>query len=454
MSVAASGASQSSGPSFPLADRYRIVARVGLGGTAIVYRCVDLHTERIVAVKVLRTNGPLIPEAAQRFRREALLAATLSDPHIVRVLDFGYTVPPAISTRTAWSDDSDQPVPYLAMEYVYGSTLKALVRERGPLPLEWVWTLGEQLCGALSAAHAAGVVHRDVKPQNVLMLDSRLELLVKLTDFGIARQMGNDLTTLTATGQVIGTPDYLSPEQVIGEQGGALSDLYALGVVLFELITGRLPFEAETPLAAASKRMMVDPPPLTRFRPDVPSAVQEVVLAALRRDPAERYTDARSFAQALRWSRERSPAQPATERGSWLLAQRRRPLAAIAESAQAAGAAVRADQRLTDAGRPEVADGVAGEGVGEHEDRSEELQSTVLRVVPLAPGLEPTEAVVAEDTPGAEPAPRSPASATEPAPIAQQQQQEQLWDDTAASPEASLPLQSPPPEPGPELSAN
>lgn len=381
MSAAARGTSQGSSSSFPLADRYRIIARVGLGGTAIVYRCVDLHTDRIVAVKVLRSNGPLIPEAAQRFRREALLAATLSNPHIARVLDFGYTVPPAVSPRPSWSDETDQPVPYLAMEYVYGSTLKALVRERGPLPLEWVWTIGVQLCGALTAAHAAGVVHRDVKPQNVLMVDSRLELLAKLTDFGIARQMGSDLTTLTATGQVIGTPDYLSPEQVIGEQGGALSDLYALGVVLYELITGRLPFEAETPLAAASKRMMVDPPPLTRFRPDVPPPVQEVVLAALRRDPAERYADAHEFAQALEWSRERAPAQPNVERGSWLLTQHRH--------AQAAPSAA-----------PAAALPAAGDlPAGEHEVHGEELQSTVLRVVPLALGVEPTEAVVTDDAP-------------------------------------------------------
>jgi serine/threonine protein kinase len=384
MDVAARGTTQGGSSSFPLADRYRVIARVGLGGTAIVYRCVDLHTDRIVAVKVLRSNGPLIPEAAKRFRREALLAATLSNPHIVRVLDFGYTVPPAISPRSSWNDETDQPVPYLAMEYVYGSTLKALVRERGPLPLEWVWTIGAQLCGALAAAHAAGVVHRDVKPQNVLMVDSRLELLAKLTDFGIARQMGSDLTTLTATGQVIGTPDYLSPEQVIGEQGGALSDLYALGVVLYELITGRLPFEAETPLAAASKRMLVDPPPLTHFRPDVPPPVQEVVLAALRRDPAERYADAQDFAQALEWSRERAPAQPPVGRGNWLLAQRRHA-PDVAPSAAPAG--------VEPAALPAAGDLLAGE----HEDDGEELQPTVLRVVPLAPGVEPTEAVVADD---------------------------------------------------------
>ena len=387
---------------FPVADRYRILARVGLGGTAMVYRCVDLHTQRTVAVKVLRTNGPLIPEAATRFRREALLAAGLSNPHIVRVLDFGYTIPPPMPSRTPWTDDGDQPVPYLAMEYIYGSTLKAIVREHGPLPLDWVWRVGEQLCSALTAAHTAGVVHRDVKPQNVLVLDSRLELVAKLTDFGIARQIGSDLTTLTATGQVIGTPDYLSPEQVLGEPGGPPSDLYALGVVLFELITGRLPFEADSPLAAASRRMMVNPPPLTRFRPDVPPALEEVILLALRREQDERYASAEAFAQALRWSREQSPAAAtaaAEQHGGWVLPPRRkagdrgvvdlaREVAAVREPAESGAA------------------GATGEPEAEVE--AEPLQSTVLRVVPLAPGIEPPEAAFA--APDEAPDPRRAAS--------------------------------------------
>ncbi|HEX6797071.1 MAG TPA: serine/threonine-protein kinase [Ktedonobacterales bacterium] len=371
---------------FPVADRYRIQARVGLGGTAMVYRCVDLHTQRTVAVKVLRTNGPLIPEAATRFRREALLAARLSNPHIVRVLDFGYTIPPPMPSRTPWSDDGDQPVPYLAMEYVYGSTLKAIVRERGPLPLDWVWRVGEQICSALTAAHTAGVVHRDVKPQNVLVLDSRLELVAKLTDFGIARQIGSDLTTLTATGQVIGTPDYLSPEQVLGEPGGPASDLYALGVVLFELTTGRLPFEADTPLAAASRRMMVNPPPLTRFRPDVPPALQEVILLALRREQDERYASAEAFAQALRWSREQSPevATAPGPRGGWVLSPRHkagdRGVVELARDAASMRDPVGGGAGATgDAGGPEA--------------EGEALQSTVLRVAPLAPGIEPPEVI-------------------------------------------------------------
>ncbi len=347
-----------------LADRYRVLARVGIGGTAMVYRSVDLHTERIVAVKVLRTNGPLIPEAAARFRREARLAATLSHPHIVRVLDYGYTLPPApASSRMPWEDDPDRPVPYLAMEYVFGPTLKELIRRKSPLPIQWVWQVGEQLCNALSAAHALGVVHRDVKPQNVMILDSPVELLVKLTDFGIARQIGGEFTNLTESGQVLGTPDYLSPEQVLGEPGGPSSDLYALGVVLYEMITGRLPFEAETPLAAASRRMVADPPPLTSYRRDVPLPVQEVILLALRREVNERFANAQELAQALRWSRERSPEMPPVERGSWVL------------------------EKAVGPPKPEP-DLVPVDNAPESAEHESELQSTVLRVTSMFPGLD------------------------------------------------------------------
>jgi serine/threonine protein kinase len=358
-----------------LAERYRVLARVGMGGTAVVYRCVDLHTQRIVAVKVLRTNGPMIPEAEARFRREARLAATLAHPSIVRVLDFGYTVP-LEAARVPWEDAKDH-VPFLAMEYVFGSTLKDLVRRRGPLPIDWVWQIGAQLCSALGAAHAVGVVHRDVKPQNVMVIDSRLELLTKLTDFGIARQVGGDLTTLTSTGEILGTPDYLSPEQVFGEPGGPSSDLYSLGIVLYELLTGRLPFEAETPLAAATRRMVADAPPLVTYRRDIPWPLQEVVLVALRRESSERYANAHELAQALRWSREHSPLVTPGERGAWVLGPRSQQIAkAQAATAQPPGSKPNPDDvrsTPTSAPPPDVSEeGVVGI----------ERQSTILRVAP------------------------------------------------------------------------
>jgi serine/threonine-protein kinase len=309
-----------------MAERYRALARVGVGGTAVVFRCRDLHTQRIVAVKALKTTTEnASPEAAARFRREARLAGRLAHPNIVRVLDYGYTLPVIIGPQSHWSEDPEKPVPYLAMEYIFGATLKDLLKRVGPLPLDWVWRIGDQLCAALAVAHSVGVVHRDIKPQNVMLLDSPLELLAKLADFGIARQMGGDLTALTATGQVIGTPDYLSPEQVLGEPGGPSSDLYSLGIVLYELVTGRLPFEADTPLAAASKRMIADPPPPTYFRRDTPAALQEVILVALRREMSGRFQSATEFASALRWSRAQAPTQPAMERGGWLSPARSEP---------------------------------------------------------------------------------------------------------------------------------
>jgi serine/threonine protein kinase len=302
-----------------IADRFNVVSRVGRGGTAYVYRCIDEHTGRVVAVKVLQTTSPMIPEAEARFHREAHLAAGLSHRHIVRVLDYGYCVAPSPAMQLPWAGEEDKPVPYVAMEYIFGPNLKQLLRSYGPLPFSWVWRLGDQLCSALAAAHEMGVVHRDVKPQNVMLVDSRTELLAKLTDFGIARQVGGDYTTLTMTGQVLGTPDYLSPEQVLGEPGGPSSDLYALGIVLYELLTGHLPFQAENALAAASRRMVADPPPLTTFRHDISTALQDVILLVLRRDPAARPANALQLAEALRWSRSRSPAEPEGTPGSWLV---------------------------------------------------------------------------------------------------------------------------------------
>lgn len=390
----------SSASPLPLADRYRVLARVGIGGTAVVYRCIDMHTERIVAVKVLRTNAPLIPEAAARFRREARLAATLSHRNIVRVLDYGYTVPLPVGGKMPWEDDGERPVPYLAMEYAFGATLKELVRRRGQLPLDWVWRLGEQLCDALSAAHALSVVHRDVKPQNVMILDTPVELLAKLTDFGIARLVGGDMTKLTESGQVLGTPDYLSPEQVLGEPGGPSADLYALGVVLYELLTARLPFEGETPLAAASKRMVADPIPLARYREDIPAPLVEVIMVALERETTSRFPDAQRFAEALRWSREHSPVLPLADRGAWVMGpQNRTGASASAHPAYPAYPAHPA-QPIPNAqhARPPATPPVGASAANERNETSEpesELgeqepgESTVLRVAAHMPGLDP-----------------------------------------------------------------
>lgn len=394
-----------SGP-VTMADRYQALARVGVGGAAVVFRCRDLHTQRIVAVKVLKGNGPHAFEAAARFKREARLAASLSHPHIVRVLDYGFTMPLITGPQTPWADDPDRPVPYLAMEYMFGSTLKELIRREEQAPLDWVWRIGEQLCAALGAAHAKGVVHRDVKPQNVMLLDSTVELFTKLTDFGIARQIGADLTKLTATGQVIGTPDYLSPEQVMGEEGGRSSDLYSLGIVLYELITGRLPFEADTPLAAASRRMVADPPPLTAWRRDTPLALEEVILAALQRDESSRFRTAQDMAQALRWSRAQSGAQSQIDApGVWLPTR-------VAPGGIAQPPSTSSPSPAS--GEPEPALPSAEQSsappTGENEELDLSQQSTILQVMTgfqiddaLPPELEPLGAPLAGNSDEGEP---------------------------------------------------
>lgn len=289
-----------------IADRYQIEQRAGQGGSAIVYRCRDRHTGQLVALKLLRSGNPLVPTSRARFHREARLAAHLGHPNIVRVLDFGETMPPMTEEWASWLFDAKEPIDFLCMEFIEGPTIKQLVRRVGQCPVPWALEVTLQLTAALASAHSQGIVHRDVKPQNVLLLDLSTHVVAKLGDFGIAREvMNSSLATLTQTGQVLGTPDYLSPEQVMGESGDRSSDVYALGIVLFEMLTGHLPFEAETPLAAASRRMFVDAPPPTTYAPHITPAVQEVVLRSLRREASQRIRSANELGEALVWAADR-----------------------------------------------------------------------------------------------------------------------------------------------------
>jgi serine/threonine-protein kinase len=289
--------------------RYRVLRRLGTGGMAEVWCAEDQVLGRDVALKLLGSRYAEDPEFQERFRREARAAAGLTHPNIVGIFD-----------RAEWDG-----TPYIAMELVDGRTLKDLVIQRGPMPVDVAIDLTEQLLKALGYAHKRGIVHRDVKPQNVL-LDG--EGQAKVADFGIARAANSDMTE---TGAIVGTVQYVSPEQAHGQAVDHRSDLYSAGVVLYELLTGRVPFEGEAPVSIALKHVSEHPVPPSQLRPGIPPAIEAVVLRALEKDPAHRYQSADEFITALENARraptrrvvveEPQPIEP--ERGSrwwvWLL---------------------------------------------------------------------------------------------------------------------------------------
>ncbi|HET9690902.1 MAG TPA: protein kinase, partial [Acidimicrobiales bacterium] len=246
-----------------LSGRYRLAAPIARGGMAEVWRGVDEVLDRPVAVKVLLTALATDGAVRERFRREAVAAARLAHPNVVATFDTGI----------------DDGLAFIVMELVQGPTLRDLMLERGPLPLGLALSVADQIADALAAAHRAGLVHRDIKPANVLVADDDGPTLrVKVTDFGIAKAAeeagGADLTL---TGTVIGTPKYLSPEQVQGHEPDPRADLYALGVVLFEMLAGRPPFEGPTQMATALAHLTETPPLLSTVRPGVPPELDELV---------------------------------------------------------------------------------------------------------------------------------------------------------------------------------
>ena len=273
----------------PLDGRYRILSRLGSGGMADVYLARDESLGRLVAVKVLKERLAADAEFVERFRIEAQAAASLNHPAIVAVYDRG---------KAGAS-------PYIAMEYVDGESLKQRLRRKGrPLPEEAA-TTALAVLGALQEAHGRHIVHRDVTSANVLVDRSGR---VKVADFGIAR-MGP--SALTRTGALLGTSSYLSPEQAQGRSADERSDLYSLGVVLYEMLTGRLPFSGESDLAVAMQHVSAAPPNPRSLAPDVPEACAAVVMKALSKQPADRYQSAVEFAAALRAARDGGHAVPA-----------------------------------------------------------------------------------------------------------------------------------------------
>ena len=259
------------------ADRYVVEELVASGGMGDVYRGHDRVLRRRVAIKRLR--GPVTDDAArERFAREALALAGFSHPNAVAVYD---TL-------------SDAAGPLIVMEYVEGRTLRAVLRAEGRLDVVQATAIGTQLLDVLGAAHAHGIVHRDVKPGNVLVTDDGH---VKLADFGIATM--HDAADLTQTGDVVGTPRYLSPEQAVGRRATPQSDLYTVGVLLYEMACGRAPFEGDTPVATMAAHRSAPVPALAERCPGVPAWYVAVVERALAKDPAQRYPDAAAMRAAL-----------------------------------------------------------------------------------------------------------------------------------------------------------
>ena len=259
--------------------RYVTSELLGGGGMAQVFLARDEVLERDVAVKVLREQYAEDEEFVERFRREALRVASLSHPNIVQVYDRGV------------SEDGRY---YIAMEYVPGGTLKERIVRDGPMPSGTALAVAVQIAEALGAAHERGLIHRDVKPQNVLVTASGD---VKVVDFGIARAAAADV--ISATSAVLGTARYMSPEQAMGQEVGPASDLYSLGVVLYEMLTGEVPFEADTPVAVSMKHVDEMPRPPGEIRGEIPQEIDAVVLRLLAKDPGARYASAAALVADL-----------------------------------------------------------------------------------------------------------------------------------------------------------
>jgi predicted Ser/Thr protein kinase len=271
-----------------LLGRYRLENRPSTGGMGSVYAAIDERLNRKVAVKVLKDELADDPRFVERFRREARAVAALSHPNIAGIFDYG-------------EDDGRH---FIVMEYIEGRDLARIIREEGVFAPERAARIAAQICAALGHAHNMNIVHRDIKPGNVIVSPGDR---VKVTDFGIARAAGE--STLTATGSMLGTAQYLSPEQASGGRVGSASDIYSAGVVLFEMLTGTVPFTGDSAVAVAMRHVSDDVPPPSSISRDVPPELDEVVATATAKDPVDRWSTANEMAEALREAaRDTAPA--------------------------------------------------------------------------------------------------------------------------------------------------
>ena len=263
-----------------LGNRYELIEKVGNGGMATVYKATDMVLKRYVAVKILRDEFTTDEEFIKRFETEAQSAARLTHPNIVSIYDVGV----------------DAGIYYIVMELIQGKTLKEIiVEEKGPLPWKWSVNVAIQIASALEMAHKNNIIHRDIKPHNIIITEDGI---AKVTDFGIAKAVSN--STITAFGKTIGSVHYFSPEHARGGYTDAKSDLYSLGVVLYEMVTGRVPFDADTPVSIALKHMQEPPVPPIEVNPNLPEALNNIILKALQKDPMYRYQTATELLVDLR----------------------------------------------------------------------------------------------------------------------------------------------------------
>ena len=258
-------------------NRYKITERIGIGGMAEVYRAQDTVLGRMVAVKVMLPQYAADPSFTQRFRQEAASAANLQSPYIVNVYDWG----------------QDSGTYYIVMEYVRGSDLKTAIKERGAINQRKVAEIGSQVCQALSVAHNLDIIHRDIKPQNIMV---QADGNVKVMDFGIARAKNS---VKTQTSSVLGTAHYVSPEQAQGKELTYASDIYSLGIVLYEAATGKLPFDGPDAVSVAMKQVQEQPVPPSQVNPAIDAALEDIIMKALDKTPDNRFATARDMKNAL-----------------------------------------------------------------------------------------------------------------------------------------------------------
>lgn len=261
-----------------IGNRYEIIEKIGEGGMATVYKAKCNILKRYVAVKVLRDEFTTDEEFIKRFNTEAQAAASLTHPNIVSIYDVGH----------------EESIYYIVMELVQGKTLKEMINEDGALPWKWALNVSIQVASALEMAHKNNIVHRDIKPHNIIITEDGI---AKVTDFGIAKAVSN--STITAFGTTIGSVHYFSPEHARGGYTDAKSDLYSLGVVMYEMLTGRVPFDADTPVSVALKHMQEKPVEPIKLNPTIPYAVNKIIMKAMEKDPNERYQSATEMLKDL-----------------------------------------------------------------------------------------------------------------------------------------------------------